>query len=151
MDTREDFLNHIPVVTQALEAFRPDFIFISAGFGGHQQDTHSLGLQEADFDQLTQGVMSAAAVSAKHRVVSTLEGGYNPTTLARCITSHLRTLSSPVPLPSRSAQNSESVASVASVAFGRVVKGEVDPEGDQDVHMESRQQTRELDEEDDDN
>jgi acetoin utilization deacetylase AcuC-like enzyme len=42
-----------------------------------------------DFVQLTQSVRDVAAVHADGRVVSILEGGYNPPVLAECVERHL--------------------------------------------------------------
>jgi acetoin utilization deacetylase AcuC-like enzyme len=81
----------------ALEKFaghiRPDLILISAGFDSHRADPiGSLGLEVEDFAELTKIVCDVAAVHAQGRVVSVLEGGYNPPVLAECVEAHLRGL-----------------------------------------------------------
>ncbi|MDI4631977.1 histone deacetylase family protein [Pelomonas sp. V22] len=77
----------------ALEAFRPEMIFISAGFDAHREDDlGQLGLVEADYEWITQRVMSVAERHAKGRIVSCLEGGYALGALARSVGVHLRTL-----------------------------------------------------------
>ena len=72
---------------------RPELILLSAGFDAHQEDPiGSLGLTDEDFERLTRSVLDVAAVHCGGRVVSLLEGGYNPQTLARCAKIHLNTL-----------------------------------------------------------
>ena len=62
-----------------LMAFKPDLIFISAGFDGHKKDTINSGyiaLVEEDFDWVTQGLIRVANSCCNGRIVSALEGGY---------------------------------------------------------------------------
>lgn len=76
-----------------LEAFRPQMIFISAGFDAHREDTlGQLGLVEADYAWITQRLMDVAARHADGRIVSCLEGGYDLSALARSVAAHLRVL-----------------------------------------------------------
>jgi acetoin utilization deacetylase AcuC-like enzyme len=73
--------------------FRPQLMLISAGFDSHRADPiGSLGLEIEDFAELTKIVRDVAAVHADGRVVSVLEGGYNPPVLAECVDAHLRGL-----------------------------------------------------------
>jgi acetoin utilization deacetylase AcuC-like enzyme len=73
--------------------FRPQLILISAGFDSHRADPiGSLSLEVEDFGDLTKIVRDVAAVHAEGRVVSVLEGGYNPPVLAECVDAHLRVL-----------------------------------------------------------
>jgi len=63
----------------SLMAFKPDMIFISAGFDAHKKDTINSGyiaLVEEDFDWVTQGLVRVANSCCEGRVVSALEGGY---------------------------------------------------------------------------
>ncbi len=81
----------------ALEKFadeiRPELIFISAGFDTHRLDPlGGLGLETEDFQTLTQIVLDIAQVHAQGRVISVLEGGYDPEILTDCIEIHLRTM-----------------------------------------------------------
>ena len=77
----------------ALERFRPQFIFISAGFDAHVYDEMSgLQLTEADYGWITGELLSIAKKHAEGRVVSMLEGGYEPGALARSVVSHLKSL-----------------------------------------------------------
>ncbi len=73
--------------------FRPQLVLLSAGFDSHRADPiGSLGLEVEDFAALTQIVSDVAAVHAAGRIVSLLEGGYNPPVLAECVEAHLRGL-----------------------------------------------------------
>ena len=77
----------------ALDAFRPQMIFISAGFDAHREDDMgNLGLVEADYEWVTRKVMEVAKRHAKGRVVSCLEGGYVLSPLARSVAAHVKVL-----------------------------------------------------------
>jgi acetoin utilization deacetylase AcuC-like enzyme len=77
----------------ALEAFRPEMIFISAGFDAHREDDlGQLGLVEADYEWLTRQLVAVAQRHSGGRIVSCLEGGYNLGALARSVAAHLRVL-----------------------------------------------------------
>jgi acetoin utilization deacetylase AcuC-like enzyme len=77
----------------ALEAFAPQFIFISAGFDGHtEDDMSSISLQDADYGWLSDKVMALAARHAGGRIVSLLEGGYALDALGRSCARHIRSL-----------------------------------------------------------
>jgi acetoin utilization deacetylase AcuC-like enzyme len=77
----------------ALHAFRPEMIFVSAGFDAHRDDDMaSLGLVEGDYAWVTQRLMEVAAAYAGGRIVSTLEGGYELHALGRSAAAHLRVL-----------------------------------------------------------
>ena len=76
-----------------LEAFKPQMIFISAGFDAHREDDlGQMGLVEQDYAWITQRVKDVARRHAKGRIVSSLEGGYNLSALARSVEAHLRVL-----------------------------------------------------------
>jgi len=76
-----------------LEAFRPQMVFVSAGFDAHREDDlGQLGLVEQDYAWLTQRIKDVARRHAKGRIVSCLEGGYNLSALARSVEAHLRVL-----------------------------------------------------------
>ena len=49
----------------------------------------NLGLETEDFITLTNAVLDVAATYAQGRVISVLEGGYNPDALADCVTVQL--------------------------------------------------------------
>ena len=77
----------------ALEAHKPQLIFVSAGFDAHRADPlGGLLLDEADFRWVTLLIADAAERYAKGRVVSSLEGGYDLDALARSVEAHLQAL-----------------------------------------------------------
>jgi acetoin utilization deacetylase AcuC-like enzyme len=80
--------------TEALaEKVRPQLVLVSAGFDSHHRDPiGSLLLESEDFIALTQIALSVAKVHAQSRLVSLLEGGYNPEALAESVQYHLETL-----------------------------------------------------------
>jgi acetoin utilization deacetylase AcuC-like enzyme len=49
-------------------------------------------LETEDFAELTQIVQQVAAIDVGGRLISLLEGGYNPPVLAECVEAHLREL-----------------------------------------------------------
>ena len=77
-----------------LEIFRPEMIFISAGFDAHRDDDMAdLRLTEPDYAWVTRQLLQLAETHAGGRVVSTLEGGYELHALGRSVTAHLKELS----------------------------------------------------------
>ena len=78
----------------ALERFRPEMIFISAGFDAHREDLlGGMALVEADYEWITRELMTLAARHSQKRIVSMLEGGYNLSALGRSAVAHVKTLS----------------------------------------------------------
>jgi len=76
-----------------LDAFRPQMLFISAGFDAHREDElGQLGLVEADYDWITRRIVDVARRHAHGRIVSCLEGGYALSALGRSVAAHLRAL-----------------------------------------------------------
>jgi acetoin utilization deacetylase AcuC-like enzyme len=63
----------------ALEEFRPEMVFFSAGM-------------DADYGWVTEQVKAVADRHAKGRIVSVLEGGYALSALGRSVAQHLRVL-----------------------------------------------------------
>jgi acetoin utilization deacetylase AcuC-like enzyme len=79
----------------ALEEFRPQMLFISAGFDAHREDLlGGMALEEADYVWITRELMAVAEKHAEKRIVSMLEGGYNLNALGRSALAHVRTLAS---------------------------------------------------------
>ena len=76
-----------------LEAHRPEMIFISAGFDAHREDDMGqMGLVEQDYAWITTRIKDIARRFAKGRIVSSLEGGYDPSALGRSVEAHIRVL-----------------------------------------------------------
>ena len=77
----------------ALEAYKPQMLFISAGFDAHLEDPlASVALLDQDFIWITQKLMDIADRHSDGRIVSMLEGGYALPALSRCATAHVRGL-----------------------------------------------------------
>jgi acetoin utilization deacetylase AcuC-like enzyme len=80
------------------DAFKPDFVLVSAGFDGHAND--KLGcfdMSDEGFAALTRIVMGIAHRNCGDRIVSVLEGGYTPEDLAGAVCAHVKTLLEYVP------------------------------------------------------
>ncbi|MCB5187328.1 histone deacetylase family protein [Methylobacillus caricis] len=108
-DTRTDRMINVPLAANsdgeefrqavmdnfapALKHFRPEMIFVSAGFDAHQDDPLArLGLTAEDYTWMTGFIMDTAARYSKHRIVSLLEGGYHLPALAESASMHVSTL-----------------------------------------------------------
>lgn len=77
----------------ALERFKPEMIFISAGFDAHREDDMgNLAFVEADYEWVTRQLMDVAARHCQGRIVSCLEGGYVLSALARSVAAHVKVL-----------------------------------------------------------
>ena len=76
-----------------LEAFKPEMIFVSAGFDAHRDDDMGqLGLTEQDYAWITMRIKDVARRFSNKRIVSCLEGGYVMGPLARSVEAHVRVL-----------------------------------------------------------
>jgi acetoin utilization deacetylase AcuC-like enzyme len=77
----------------ALHAFRPQMIFVSAGFDAHREDDlGGMALVEADYAWMTHRLVEVARAHAQGRIVSCLEGGYNLSALGRSVVAHVKAL-----------------------------------------------------------
>ncbi|MCX5722038.1 MAG: histone deacetylase [Nitrospirae bacterium] len=77
----------------AADAFKPEFVIISAGFDAHQDDPlASMGLTEEGYEDLTGIVAGIAKRHANGRILSSLEGGYHLTSLAASVDRHIQAL-----------------------------------------------------------
>ena len=77
----------------ALEKFKPEMIFVSAGFDAHRDDDMAeLRLDDEDYVWITQQTRTIADKHAHGRIVSVLEGGYELQALGRCVAAHIRVL-----------------------------------------------------------
>jgi len=80
---------------EAADRFKPELVLISAGFDSRLGDP--LGgfcLTDEDFAELTGIMLDIARKHASGRLVSTLEGGYNPAGLAKAVGAHCQALAS---------------------------------------------------------
>lgn len=77
----------------AADAFKPEFVIISAGFDAHKDDPlASMGLTEQGYADLTGIVTGIAKRYAGGRILSSLEGGYNLTALSASVGAHIQAL-----------------------------------------------------------
>ncbi|WP_455202401.1 histone deacetylase family protein [Kaarinaea lacus] len=77
-----------------LNEFKPQFIFISAGFDAHVEDEMAgLALTEQSYTWVTQQIKIIAGKYAEERIVSCLEGGYALSALGRSAAAHIGVLS----------------------------------------------------------
>ena len=81
------------IILPALADFAPELVIISAGFDAHRADPlANLMWVEEDFAWVTREICRIAAATARGRVVSTLEGGYDLDALAASAAAHLEVL-----------------------------------------------------------
>ncbi|GAA0824071.1 histone deacetylase family protein [Colwellia asteriadis] len=77
----------------ALHKFKPEIIFISAGFDAHIEDDMSqVSLTEADYRWITDELKVIAETYSEGRIVSVLEGGYSLSALGRSVVAHINGL-----------------------------------------------------------
>ena len=78
---------------QAMVAFKPELIFISAGFDAHRMDPlGGLAWDTADYEWVTQWLVEQANLFSNGRIISMLEGGYHLDALAQSVCAHLDVL-----------------------------------------------------------
>jgi len=81
------------VLKPAALQYRPDFVFISAGFDAHALDPlGGMRVTSQGFGKLTETVRRIAETCCGGRVISMLEGGYDLDGLAESVAAHLRVL-----------------------------------------------------------
>src|SRR3984893_6696090 len=82
-------------ILPALDAFRPELVIVSAGFGAHQSDSLAqVMLEEAGYTWVTEKLLEIAYRHSSGRLVATLEGGYDLSALAASAAAHVRVLMS---------------------------------------------------------
>ena len=80
-------------VLPAIDGWAPELILVSAGFDAHEADPLAgMALVEDDFAWVTGELVGLATRHSGGRIVSCLEGGYDPPALARSTVVHLRAL-----------------------------------------------------------
>ncbi|MBR8845810.1 histone deacetylase family protein [Pseudoalteromonas sp. JC3] len=76
-----------------LQSFKPQLIFISAGFDGHlEDDMGGLKFVEQDYQWFTEQVVEFANSSDCLGIISYLEGGYDLSSLGRSAVTHIKAL-----------------------------------------------------------
>ncbi|MCK4341354.1 MAG: histone deacetylase [Phycisphaerae bacterium] len=89
-DYREAFTGRI---IPAVARYAPQMILVSAGFDAHADDPlGNLALSDEMYGWMTRMAVEMAERHAQGRLVSVLEGGYNPDVLSRCVPEHVRLL-----------------------------------------------------------
>lgn len=77
----------------ALEAFKPEIVFVSAGFDAHINDPLAdLALTANDYVWVTEFIKDIAKKYAKNRIISSLEGGYHLPSLSESAWAHINSL-----------------------------------------------------------
>lgn len=80
-------------ITPAITAFQPDFLLISAGFDARAGDPiGGLRWDDETFAAMTRRCVELAETWCGGRIVSVLEGGYNPQGLASAAVAHVHAL-----------------------------------------------------------
>jgi acetoin utilization deacetylase AcuC-like enzyme len=80
-------------VLPAIDGWAPELILVSAGFDAHEADPLAgMALLEDDFAWVTRELVGLAGRHSGGRIVSCIEGGYDPPALARSTVAHLRAL-----------------------------------------------------------
>jgi acetoin utilization deacetylase AcuC-like enzyme len=76
-----------------LAAFGPELVIVSAGFDAHERDPlANLRFVEEDFGWATRKIMDVAGKTARGRMVSILEGGYDLEGLSKSVATHVTAL-----------------------------------------------------------
>lgn len=77
----------------ALEAFKPEFIFVSAGFDAHENDPLAdLSLSTQDYIWITEFIKKVVNNCCAGRIISSLEGGYHLPSLSESAVAHINSL-----------------------------------------------------------
>lgn len=77
----------------ALNAFKPEIIYVSAGFDAHMDDPLAgMRLTDEDYTWITEFIKQVAKQHAQGRIVSILEGGYHLPALGKAVTKHIASL-----------------------------------------------------------
>ncbi len=81
------------VLVPAVDAFKPEFVLISAGFDAHEDDPlASMAITTQGYGELTRMVSGIANAHCHGRIVACLEGGYNLRALATSVEQHILAL-----------------------------------------------------------
>ncbi|MGI9228891.1 MAG: histone deacetylase family protein [Gammaproteobacteria bacterium] len=86
------------IILPRIDAFKPEFIIISAGFDAHRDDPlGQINLTTAFFGWMTARILELADKHCAGRVLSVLEGGYHLQALSLCVAEHLRVMTGEQP------------------------------------------------------
>ncbi len=71
------------IIQPMMETFKPDMLFVSAGFDAHWSDPLTmLGLSSAGFFEISKRLVELAGEHCEGKIVFVLEGGYDPANVA---------------------------------------------------------------------
>jgi acetoin utilization deacetylase AcuC-like enzyme len=77
----------------ALNQFKPEIIYVSAGFDAHVDDPLAgMNLIDQDYIWMTEFIKLVAKQHAQGRIISLLEGGYHLPALAKAVSAHITSL-----------------------------------------------------------
>ena len=80
-------------IKPALEAFKPELIYISAGFDAHVNDPLAdLALTTQDYVWMTEFIKKIVNNCCNGRIISSLEGGYHLPSLSESVLAHVKSL-----------------------------------------------------------
>jgi acetoin utilization deacetylase AcuC-like enzyme len=80
-------------VVRAIDDYRPNVILLSAGFDAHLRDPlGGMNVSEEAYGEITRRIVEAAERHCEGRVLSLLEGGYDPEGLAASVAEHVAAL-----------------------------------------------------------
>ncbi len=97
-DGDEQFLAALDDGLSQAEDFGPEFVFISAGFDAHRDDPLAgLTFTRDAYAEATRRIRRLADRTARGRIVSLLEGGYDLDALGRSVAAHVAALVEPLP------------------------------------------------------
>ena len=100
----QEYVDSLLAAVDAAVGFGPELVLISAGFDAARDDPiGGFTLEPEHFATLTKEIVERTRPTAGGRVVSVLEGGYNPKELGQCVTAHLMALAA-TPIPGEAAQ-----------------------------------------------
>ncbi len=89
------------IITPLVEHFRPQMLFVSAGFDGHWRDPlTALGLSTAGYFVLARHLVALAEEHCQGRILFVLEGGYDPANVANGVMAGLAALRGDESFPS---------------------------------------------------
>jgi acetoin utilization deacetylase AcuC-like enzyme len=90
-----DYLDAVEtVVLPLIDDYAPDAILLSSGFDAHRRDPlGGMRVSESAYGEITARMVEAAARHGKGRLLSLLEGGYDPEGLAASVAEHVTALS----------------------------------------------------------
>lgn len=81
------------VFVPLMDEYKPDAILISAGFDAHRRDPlGGMKVTEGAFGEMTRRMIESAERHAGGRILSLLEGGYDPEGLASSVAEHVEAL-----------------------------------------------------------